>query len=244
MRKLTWSIVPAFLVFLPALPASPVREPAEWMPSITVTGRGEVQSQPNLALVSVGVVTQAKTAGEALTQNNAAMKRLIDTLKARGVEARDVQTSSFSVFPQYQQDEQGRQLPRIIGYQVDNQVQVRVRQIDRLGQVLDELVQGGANQVHGIGFSIAETAPLLDRARTEAMENARQKAELLARAAGVRLGRPLMIQEGSAALPPPMPMQRMMAAESAVPIASGELSLEAQVTVSYAIEEQPPATAR
>lgn len=208
----------------------------EPIPAITVTGRGEVQAKPDLAQVSVGVVSEAKTAAEALSQNNAAMRRLLETLQTRGVESRDVQTTSFNVSPRYQHDEQGRELPRIVGYQVNNQVQVRVRQLDGLGPVLDELVRDGANQVHGIAFSIAEPAALLDETRTKAMEDARRKAELLARAAGVRLGRPLAIVEAGAALPQPMPMQRMMAAESAVPIASGELGLESQVTVSYALE--------
>ncbi len=123
---------------------------------------------------------------------------------------------AFNVFPRYQHDEQGRELPRILGYQVSNQVQVRVRQLDGLGPVLDELVTGGANQVHGISFAIAEPTKLLDEARTKAMEDGRRKADLLARAAGVRLGRPLAIVESGAALPPPVPLQRMMDQESAV----------------------------
>jgi uncharacterized protein YggE len=226
----------ALAALVVCLPFSAAAADEVHIPSITVTGRGEASSAPNLAHVSVGVVTQSKTAADALAQNNAAMQRLMDALKARGIESRDVQTSSFHVSPQYPHDDQGRQPPRISGYQVSNQVRIRVRQIDRLGAVLDQLVQEGANQVHGVGFEIAEPEALLDGARTRAMENARRKAELLAKAAGVRLGRPLSIQEGHGAVPPPMPMYRMAAQESSVPIASGEQTVEAQVTVSYAIE--------
>jgi uncharacterized protein YggE len=210
-------------------------EPAQRVSSITVVGQGEVQAKADLAQVSVGVVTEAKTASEALAQNNAAMRRLLDALRARGVEPRDVQTTSFSVFPQYEHDGETRQIPRIVGYQVQDQVQVKVRQLDRLGQVLDDLVQGGANLIHGIGFSVAEPRRLLDQARKLAVEDARRKAELLALAAGSRLGPPLEIQEAGAGLPTPPPMARMAAAESAVPIATGELSLGAQVTVTYAL---------
>lgn len=214
------------------------RRSAELPPSVTVVGTGEVNARPDMAQITVGVLTEAKTAAEAMQSNNTAMEKLIDLLKQKGLEEQDIQTTSFSVSPQYRQDQpqpQRAEPPRIIGYQVSNLVQIKVRKLASLGGILDEVVTAGANQVHGISFSVDQDDELLDEARKKAMKDARRKAELYADAAGVTLGRTLLIQEATPNVPQPVyaGVRMNFARESAVPIASGEQSLSALVTVTY-----------
>ena len=209
------------------------------VPSITVSGTGKVNVKPDIAHVQVGVVSDAPLASDALTKNNKDMAALLDALKAKGIEERDVQTSSFNVGPKYEYDPQGRRQPKLVGYQVTNMVQVRVRKLTQLGELLDALVRTGANQVHGISFSVDEPEKLLGKARQEALVQAKARAEEFATAAGVKVGRPLLIQEQSMGIPFPRPMQMMgramEAADASVPVAAGEQTLTTQVTVTYSL---------
>ena len=157
-----------------------------------------------------------------------------------------MQTSNFSVQPQYKQGQPGQQRAEIVGYQVSNQVRVQVRKLDALGPLLDGAVGEGANQMQGVSFSVAEPDPLLDEARRQAMADARRKAELYAKAAGVDVGRVLLIQEDTPRLPEPLYRGMMMArgaASDAVPVAAGEQEFHASITVTYAIGKEPPVTA-
>jgi uncharacterized protein len=223
-------------------------------PSVTVSGVGQVFSRPDMATLQVGVVTQAATATDALNSNNKAMEALMQTLQAKGVLDKDILTSNFSVFPEYRQDQPrpdgtyeggaepnsgGSKMPTIIGYRVNNDVQIRVRKLGDLGGVLDALVRSGANNVNSVTFSVAEPAPILDQARKKAVDDARRKAELYATAAGIKIGRVLYIDERVGVTPPrPLMMAREMAADSgqAVPIATGEQEMSATVTITYAIQ--------
>lgn len=209
------------------------------VPSITVSGTGKVNVKPDIAFVQVGVLTEAEAASDALSKNNKAMAALMEMLKGQGIEERDVQTSNFNVGPKYDYDPQGRRQPRLVGYQVTNMVQVKVRKLAELGTLLDALVRTGANQVHGISFSVDEPERLMGKARIDAIEQAKARAEEYAAAAGVKVGRPLLIQEQSMIIPVPQPMQMMargaMAADAAVPVAAGEQTLTAQVTVTYSL---------
>jgi hypothetical protein len=153
-----------------------------------------------------------------------------------------VQTSSFSVTPLYKRGPHGEQLPEIVGYRVGNAVRVKVRKLDSLGQVLDEVVQQGANQVHGVSFSIAEPTAPLDEARRKAMADARRKAELYAKEAGVEVGRVLLIQEQTPHLPGPLFVGGARAEAAGVPIAEGELDFAAVISVTYAIAAKPSST--
>jgi len=168
-------------------------------------------------------------------------------LKERGVAAKDVQTTQIQVNPQYSQPHpqppgqpQAEFVPRILGYRVDNSVQVTSRKIPKLGELLDAFVQAGANQIHGIQFRVDEPEKLLDEARRRAMADARRKAELLAGEAGVVLGTPVSIQEEGASRPPPTPyaprMMGMMAADRSVPVAAGEQEMSVTVQVIYEIK--------
>ncbi len=210
--------------------------------TISVTGTGKVSAEPDVADINVGVVTQASTAREALSANNEAMRALMDTVKERGVAPKDVQTSNINISPQYSQPPQVQQgqrpqnfQPEIYAYEVTNTVRITVRELSKLGELLDVVVSAGANRMNGISFRIEESAKLLDQCRKSAMSEAKRKAEQLAGEAGVVVGPPLSISEQGAAPPPPRPMMmyRAMAAESSVPVASGEQELSLSVQVTY-----------
>lgn len=206
-------------------------------PSLTVVGTGEVTARPDLAVLQVGVVTQAPSAAKALQANNEAMSRLLKTLTARGIAEKDIQTSNFHVAPRYRQGRQGEPTHEVVGYQVSNQVRVKVRPLTTLGPLLDELVGEGANQVHGIQFSVTEPNRLLDEARRKAVADARHKAELYASAAGIKLGRVLLMQEQAPSIPhAPFAFGGVREAAAAVPVAPGEQEFQATITVAYALE--------
>jgi uncharacterized protein YggE len=204
---------------------------------LTVSGTGEAKAVPDQATISAGVVSEAKAAGDALAANSRAMNAVFATLKRFGIPDKSIQTSSFSVSPQYP-DYDAKQPRRIIGYQVSNTVTVTVDDLSKLGPALDALVSSGANSLGDIAFSVRDQKPLLAQAREAAVKDAVAKAETLARAAGVSLGPIVSIGEEGAA-PPVRPMYRMaMAAAPAAappPVAAGEESLTANVTVSWEI---------
>ncbi len=226
-------------------PASGQGETKMLAPSITVNGQGEAKGKPDMAQTTVGVVTEAKSATEAMEANNVAMQQLMTTLQQAGIEEKDIQTTGFNISPQYRQDPpppQGRpseapRQPRIAGYQVENQVQINVRDLSKLGGLLEKLVQSGANRMNGIAFKFSKQEELTDRARRSAMDNARHAAQLYAEAAGVELGEVLLIREQGASMPMAYAGVAMEAfsARSAVPIAAGELTVSANITITYAI---------
>jgi uncharacterized protein YggE len=210
-------------------------EKSALVPSLTVTGSGKVSARPDMAQIQLGVVTEAPSAAKALSENNDAMAHLFGALERRGIARKDIQTTHFSVSPQYKRGTHGEHVPVIVGYQVNNAVRVKVRKLDALGQVLDELVQQGANQVQGISFSVTELTPLLDEARRKAVADAHRKADLYAKEAGVEVGRVLLIQEQAPHLPGPLFVGAARAEAAGVPIAEGELDFGATITMTYAI---------
>ena len=209
--------------------------------TISMSGTGEVNAKPDIAYITSGVISQAKAAGEAMDQNSKAMSQVIATLKAAGIADKDIQTSSFSVQPQYFYDKKNkRKPPEIVGYQVSNQVTVTVRDLAKLGGVLDKMVTVGANRLGNIRFSIANPKPLLNEARKLATAEAIGKAKLYANAAGVKLGIITSIRESSVRLPRPRTYARAMAAPMAsrrpVPVQSGEQKTSVRVTLTWTIE--------
>ena len=241
MQKLTIALALAASIFAVSPGAADEAKPP--MRIISMVGHGVVKSAPDMATVTIGVVREARTAREALTANNAAMREVIDTLKAAGVAEKDIQTSNFSVQPKYIYPKQSstgeRKPPRIVGYTVSNNVTIAVRQLDALGPVLDSVISAGSNQVHGISFSIAEPKPLQNEARKRATADAIAKAQLYAEAAGVTLGPIQTISErGSTRPPQPVLRQaRAMAMEvaGAVPVAQGEQAINMQVYITWEI---------
>ncbi|MGQ0741000.1 MAG: SIMPL domain-containing protein [Alphaproteobacteria bacterium] len=205
--------------------------------TLVVTGEGKVMAKPDQAQLSAGVITEAKTAAAALSANNKAMNKVFATLKSLGIPENKIQTSNFSVSPQFPPYKPDNPEPRrIIGYQVSNQVTVIVDDLSKLGSALDALVKSGVNQLNGVSFTFAKPEGLQERARRAAVAQAIAKAKGMAQAAGVRLGPIHNIQEGGAVVPLPQPMMmRAMAAES-VPIATGESTISASVTLTYIIQ--------
>ncbi len=204
--------------------------------SIVVSGTGQVAAAPDTGFLSAGVVSEAETAGDGVRANNTAMQRVLSALDAAGIAKKDVRTERFQVHPVYaDRMPASRERPRITGYRVSNQVAVRVRDLEKVGAVLDELVGAGANEIGGISFAIGDPAPLLDEARKRALADARRKAELYAASAGVGLGRLLELSEDGG-MPGPMPRMAQMSAAESVPIATGELELAVTVRARYAIE--------
>ncbi|MCB4771064.1 SIMPL domain-containing protein [Ancylobacter sp. Lp-2] len=207
-------------------------------PTLTVTGEGHAAAAPDMARFSTGVISDGKTAREALDANSKAVADMIAALKDSGVEARDIATSGFSVQPQYAPPKKdSTEPPRVVAYQVQNNVSVRLRDLGRLGDLLDKMVTSGANQIGGISFDIAEPAKLEDKARVAAVEDARHQAELIAQASGVRLVRILTVTGNGGV----RPMGRAMAAPmlmkaDSVPVEAGEAEVQASVSVTYEIE--------
>ena len=198
-----------------------------------MSSRAEARKAPDIATFSAGVVTQAADGNAALRQNAEQMNRVLAAIKAAGVADKDVQTSGISLNPQYRYEE--NQPPRITGYQASNTVNVKLREVAKMGKVLDALVASGANQVNGPSFGIDDPEPLYDRARLDALKAARARAETYAGALGVRVRRIVSISEGGAAMPSPMPRMAMMKAEAydSTPVAAGESSVSVNLDVVF-----------
>lgn len=220
-----------------AAPQASAQNQTEASRTIIVNGQGEARAVPDMAVISIGVQSEAETAAAALRKNSDAMTATIDKLKALGVESKDIQTSGLSVNPQYNY-ENNRSNPRIIGYAASNTVTINLRNLDDAGKVIDQAVQTGANNLSGISFTFADPKPLYNEAREDAVKDAAAKAQLLTRAAGVSLGRLMTIQDShmSAPGPRPMVMRMEMAADKAVPLEAGESSVTANVTLIYEIK--------
>ena len=208
---------------------------------LTVSADGKSTRAPDLATFSAGVTSQADSASAALAANARDMGAVVAALKRTGVAPRDIQTSNLNLEPVYAPQ---RRLPdgsvedggqKIIGYRVTNTVTVRQRDLAQYGRVIDTLVSAGANQVNGPNFMLDQPDAATDEARTQAIAKARQRAELYARAAGLRVVRIVSISEGGG-YTPPQPMYRRMAlaeAAPASPVEAGELDVGASVTVQF-----------
>jgi len=201
--------------------------------TITMTGHGEIRAVPDTATVNAGVTTNAPTAAAALSANSGRMNQVFDALKRLGIPGRNIQTMNFSVSPQYANGDNNSPR-RLTGYQVNNEVTVRLDEIARVGGTLDTLVSAGANQMNGIGFDISNPAPMMEKARIQAVADARARAETYAQAAGVTLGPIISISEGGGE-GQPRPMYRAMALAAPTPVAPGEQSVTADVTVVWEI---------
>jgi len=222
------AIIAGTLLAAPAL--------AQSMPPavISTTGEATVSVAPDLAQIDGGLTSEAKTAREASDANNAAMGKVLLALKSAGIEEKDFQTSRLSLQPQSAPNRPGPST--IVGYRASNRVTVRLREVAKLANVIDTMVGAGANDIGGINFMVSQASKLLDEAREQAIADARRKAEIYAKAAGVTLGAPLSISEEGA--PGPMPYRKMVAGMAAsAPVAQGEETLRIAVSVSWAIKQ-------
>jgi uncharacterized protein YggE len=205
--------------------------------TITVTGHGEAAGTPDSAVVSAGVTSVAKTAAAALSANASAMQRVFSALKSLGVPDEHVQTTNFSVEPQYapyNSNVPGDQ--RITGYQVNNQVTVTIDHVANVGPTIDALTGAGANQMNGISFTIHDPKPLLEHARADAVDDATARAKTLTGAAHVTLGPILSISENSNAPRPVYAARLMKESDAATPIAAGTQTIDADVSITWEIQ--------
>lgn len=209
---------------------------AEDRATITMTGEGRAPAAPDMATISLGVVSEAKTARAAMDAASTSVAALLASLASAGIEERDVQTSSLQLNPVWNHHSTSGAAPEITGFSASNTVTVRVRALDALGGILDGVLDAGANSFNGLQFGLQDPVPVTDAARAAAVADARRKAELVAAAAGVALGPILSIAEAGTEMPP-QPMFRMEAsmAADAVPVAPGELTVVERVTVVWQI---------
>jgi uncharacterized protein len=211
-------------------------------PTLSASGEGVENAAPDIAVVTLGVLSRAKTARAALDANNVDMEKVIQAVRGQAVADKDISTTGFSISPVYSQPPQPRSgvepvEPTIVGYQVSNQVRIAVRDIDKTGTVLDSAVTAGANQAGSINFDIDDRRALVDKAITAAIADARRKAELMAEAAGVRLVRVLSVNAGEGG-GVPMFRRDTMAAAAPVPVMGGELTISANAQISWEIAPQ------
>ena len=223
---------------LAAVPAT--AQPAELRPisgtRLDVVANGEVTRVPDIVHINAGVVTQAASATEAIRQNAARMEAVRAALRRAGIADRDIQTSSINLNPNYRYAE--NQPPALIGYQATNQVNVKFRDIANSGRILDALVAEGANQISGPMLAIDRPEAALDEARTQALANARARAELYARALNMQVARVLAVSETGTMYPPPRPMmaRNMVAQDAATEIVPGEQTLSVSLTVTFELQ--------
>jgi uncharacterized protein YggE len=224
----------ATLAVLAAL--APLSAQANPLHTITVSGSGDATAVPDQAQLSAGVTTVAVTADAALAENARKMTSVFAALGRLGVPARAIQTSNFSVQPQYVPNTNGN-LERITGYQVSNQVNVRLDDTRKLGPALDTLVASGANQINSVAYSIHDTDALLTTARQAAIADALKRAQTYARAAGTDVGGVMSIQENGGDGPVVVFAARALrGAPAPTPTAAGEMSVTASVTVTFELK--------
>jgi uncharacterized protein YggE len=207
--------------------------------TITVSGEGKVVGIPDVALIDLGMTVERPTVAAAQKENTRVMNDLIARLKGMGVDAKDIQTTSYSVYPAYDWNN-GKQTLR--GYTVSQNVHVKVRDLEKVGDIIGTAGELGANQIGGISFSVDEPETLKEQARLKAIENAKQKASDLASAADVKLVRVVSFQE-SYNTPGPVPYYDKMAlgmggaqAAPAPAVEAGSSEIVADVTLTYEIE--------
>jgi uncharacterized protein YggE len=203
---------------------------------ITVVGVGRSSGTPDVANVSVGVETQAASVQQAVADNRTKMTKLLETLKGLGIADKDISTNNYSVYTDQQPAQPSKpNVPGPVAYRVNNQVQVTVRDVAKLGDVLDKVVEAGANNIYGVNFSVADTSTLESDARAKAMTDAKARAESLAKLAGVNLGEVVSVSE---VVGGPIPFARAEAAlgGGGTPIQPGSLDVNMSVQVTYAIK--------
>jgi uncharacterized protein YggE len=220
--------------------ASPAMAESDFPPAISVTGDASISVPPDRAEIDGGVTSDAKTAREASEANNVAMGKVLAALKGAGIDEKDVQTSRISLQPQYSASTSSRPGPStIVGYRASNRVTIRLKDVTKVASTIDALVAAGANDIGNVNFFVSNASKLLDDAREKAVADARRKAEIYAKAAGVALGAPLSISEEGA----PQPVFRakmaapVAAAAAPTPIAQGEETLSVSVAVTWAIKQ-------
>lgn len=201
--------------------------------TVNVSGSGQVSAQPDIAVVTLGVQTEAEEAASALTENSQQMQALVDVLKDEDVAAEDIQTQVVRLRPRYEEEPRAEGQRELIGYTATNVVEVRIRDLDAAGGVLDAAVQAGGNSIEGIRFEVSEPAAYLDQAREVAWNDAQHRAEQLASLAGVELGGIMTINESGRGPQPVVERPMAVEAAAAVPIEPGSQSIQVDLQVTW-----------
>lgn len=209
---------------------------ATHMPQISVSATGESLVAPDLASVSAGVVTQGKAAADAMQSNATLMSAIFEQLDDAKIERKNIQTSQLSLQPRY--DYSNRQAPRISGYEARNTVTVKTENLEQVGPMIDALIKAGLNNINQVQFSVKDPKSARSIARLGAIKEAREKAQNMAKAAGVELGNLQSLSESSGYNPQPQyRMETSMTADSAsTPVAPGQQTLSVTVNMVYAID--------
>lgn len=233
-------MLPAVIILSACGPATIVANPAPAQRTLVVTGTGTVTLTPDIAYINIGVHTEAATAAEAVSTNSTQTQQVVDGLKLAGVDAKDIRTMNFSIYPNQQYDPQTN-AKLALTYVVDNTVYVTVRKLDNLGALLDAAVKSGANNVNSIQFDAADKTAALKQARDDAVKDARTQAQDLSSAAGVTLGN-LQTVNFTDNIPTPVTEAfgkggggGVAAAALSVPVSPGTLTLTVNVSMIYEI---------
>ena len=206
--------------------------------TLSISASGSVNREPDIAFLNAGVQTQGKTAQEAMTANSAAMNGVFDALAAADIDRRDMQTSNFSLQPQYDYSNRENGQPRLTGYQASNQLSVKVRDLDNLGETMDALVSAGGNTFSGLNFALEDDRAAKNAARDLAMKEAISRAELYAAASGYEVARVVTISESGGMRPQPMAMMaEARSLDRSTPIASGEVGYSITVNVTFELRK-------
>ncbi len=230
----------------PAIPVNadplPSAHPNSIQPETTlaISAEGKVMRSPDIAFISTGVQSEAETAATAMADNSTAMNGVFRALEAANVDKIDMQTSNLSLQPRYDYaNRQNGAPPRLVGYTASNQLTVKVRDLDNLGETLDALVAAGGNTFSGLRFALNDDRAAKNEARTIAMREAQARADLYARASGYNVARVVTISESGGFTPQPMQMARMsgLAAADSTPIASGEVGYAVTVHVTFELRK-------
>ncbi len=243
-RRTWWLTALVAVIALGAVACKPqtsvtVQPPSTNQTGIAVSGTGTANVTPDIAVIDLGTSVTAKTVADARDQAAQSMQKVIDAVKGQGVADKDIQTTSFSIQPQYNYTQDKGQ--EIIGYQVTNLVTIKVRKLDSVPAVLDDAAQAGGNdvRVNNVAFTVDNPDQYLKDARDQALKNAKEHAQTLADAAGVQLGAPTSISESSS-MPQPIPYAAAApardAAGASTPVQPGETKLTVTVSVVYAIQ--------
>jgi uncharacterized protein YggE len=222
-----------------AATSSPVSDQSANPRTLTVSGTGTAYLTPDIAYINIGVHTENKDAAVAVSSNNTNSQKVIDALKKFGIADKDIQTTNFSIYPQQQFDNQGKPTGEI-NYVVDNTVYVTVRDLSKIGNLLDTVVQAGANSINSIQFDVTDRTKALSDARQAAIADAKAQAQEVAKAAGVTLGVVQSIDVTGST--PPVPVYQakaggaMVEAAPSVPVNPGQLTVTINVNVVYQIQ--------
>ncbi|MEK6637773.1 MAG: SIMPL domain-containing protein [Pseudomonadota bacterium] len=237
MKLYGTAVFAASLLAAPALAdAQTTAQPILNGTRLEISVRGEVKRVPDVAVISTGVITQSVDAATVMRDNAARMARVLTALKRAGVADKDVTTSAVNLSPQYRYN--NNQPPVITGYQANNQVTVRFRDITRSGAILDALVKEGSNEINGPSLTIDKPEAAMDEARIAAISVGRARAEIYAGAAGMKIKRIVSISENEGMSVVPRPMMAMMAksAEADTVIMPGEQALGVTVTMVFELQ--------